>query len=320
MSKTSQDTEAKWILDYGVEWSEWQQSISNWLSKQTKSMSPRLTAISIFFKKYLYDNELPKNFIDFFSNTESFPDLYTTMKADLSNNRTALYRYNIIMDLLNSIIMEHFSYLDDFGKPIPKISNPFPVLDDENYSPAVRSIETTYSSLPFKYIKELRGIICPETKGDFKDWLWAIDSSDRGDWFDVQEGVVDPDDPDCVWRTNGKRKQLWCPVKAMVIYLKLHLPLRTYQTRMLDSGEADYYRYSKGLWSINTTHLFTNPRKSISKGFFHKMTDRATGLDIVGMFISTNKTQDINKDEVDRGYAIPWQHEEVLYWVEKLRN
>ena len=39
-----------------------------------------------------------------------------------------------------------------------------------------------------------------------------------------------------------------------------------------------------------------------------------------GLYVSTNKTADQNKDELQRGYTIPWQHEELLYWLEKLRN
>jgi hypothetical protein len=38
------------------------------------------------------------------------------------------------------------------------------------------------------------------------------------------------------------------------------------------------------------------------------------------LYVSTNKTADQNKDEIQRGYTIPWQHEELLYWLEKLRN
>jgi hypothetical protein len=41
---------------------------------------------------------------------------------------------------------------------------------------------------------------------------------------------------------------------------------------------------------------------------------------MTGLFISTNKTADQNKDQRDRGYTIPWQHEDVLYWLEKLRD
>ena len=322
ISNPSQDVEAKWILNYGSEWRDWQVAIGKWLSKQTKSMSPRLTAITIFFKAYLYTNDLPRKFDAFFADSSNLPDLYATMKAGLSDPKMALFRYNIIRDLINSIILDHFSDVDDFGNPIPQIANPFPELENINGSSAIRPLETTYSSLPFRYIKELRSIVCPKPRGNFNDWLWAMGVSDKGDWFDVPYELIDSKDPDCVWRTIGKRKQLWCPVKAMVIYLKLHLPLRTYQARMLDSGEADYYRYRQGSWSVNKTHLFANTdaRASINKGFFRKMNDRATGLEVVGMFISTNKTQDINKDEVDRGYCIPWQHEDVLYWVEKLRD
>lgn len=45
-----------------------------------------------------------------------------------------------------------------------------------------------------------------------------------------------------------------------------------------------------------------------------------TGLYSTGLYTNTNKTADQNKDELERGYIIPWQHEEVLYWLEKLRN
>ncbi|MCQ4504550.1 integrase family protein, partial [Vibrio parahaemolyticus] len=50
--------------------------------------------------------------------------------------------------------------------------------------------------------------------------------------------------------------QIWSPVKAMVILIKLHLTLRTYQVRMLDIGEADTWRYEQGLWILNTNHDF----------------------------------------------------------------
>lgn len=45
-----------------------------------------------------------------------------------------------------------------------------------------------------------------------------------------------------------------------------------------------------------------------------------TGQYSTGLYINTNKTADQNKDELERGYIIPWQNEEVLYWLEKLRN
>ena len=41
---------------------------------------------------------------------------------------------------------------------------------------------------------------------------------------------------------------------------------------------------------------------------------------MAGLYINTNKTADQSKDERERGYTIPWQHAEVLHWLEKLRN
>jgi hypothetical protein len=38
------------------------------------------------------------------------------------------------------------------------------------------------------------------------------------------------------------------------------------------------------------------------------------------LFINTNKTADRGKDEWSKGYTIPWEHPEVLHWLEKLRN
>ena len=85
----------------------------------------------------------------------------------------------------------------------------------------------------------------------------------------MEPELINQTDPDCVWRTKeiqeyvrgkGKQKatiyQLWSPVRAMVLYLKLQLPLRTYQVRMLDSGEADTFRYDNGQWLENAAHSF----------------------------------------------------------------
>ncbi|MDF4750968.1 VPA1269 family protein, partial [Vibrio parahaemolyticus] len=163
----------------------------------------------------------------------------------------------------------------------------------------------------------------------FKHWTWAQRQA-GGDWFDVEPELIDKSDPDCVWRTNEVTRkgnkitvhQIWSPVKAMVIFMKLHLPLRTYQVRMLDSGEADTWRYENGQWVVNTQHDFAlgSEKRPFGKGIFRRIHDTMTGLHSTGLYINTNKTADQNKDELERGYIIPWQNEEVLYWLEKLRN
>ena len=134
-------------------------------------------------------------------------------------------------------------------------------------------------------------------------------------------------DPDCVWRrkkTKPKGKpakvttQMWSPVRTMVLFIKLHLPLRTYQVRMLDSGEADTWSYKNNSWVKNEGRL-TNASSSklYEKGVFKRIYDQYSAIYTAGLFINTNKTSDT---EVDSGYVIPWNNQEVLYWLEKLRN
>ncbi|WP_211209785.1 gamma-mobile-trio integrase GmtZ [Uliginosibacterium gangwonense] len=114
--------------------------------------------------------------------------------------------------------------------------------------------------------------------------------------------------------------ELWSPVRAVALYLKLELPLRTFQVRMLDSGEADTWRYVHdprgGSFEPNDVPFSTgSATRPYQRGVFHRHVNESG----VGLFINTNKTADINKAENAKGYVIPWAHETVLYWLAKLR-
>lgn len=173
----------------------------------------------------------------------------------------------------------------------------------------------------------------------FRDWTWAqsaitTDAGGGGDWFVVDPQIVNRDDPDCVWRMRettyyertklGRSEQvteLWSPVRAMVLYLKLELPLRTHQVVMLDSGEADTWHYvhspEGGQFVLNDSPLSIGSKsRPYQRGVFHR-SQRESGA---GLYINTNKTADINKSEKDKGYVIPWLSDVPLYWLEKLRD
>ncbi|WEM45478.1 VPA1269 family protein (plasmid) [Photobacterium sp. DA100] len=167
----------------------------------------------------------------------------------------------------------------------------------------------------------------------FSDWKWASEIEfGRNMWIEVDIDYVKTheSDPDFKWRRKTVRRnnkgvlvyQHWSPVCAMLAFIKLHLPLRTYQIRMLDSGEADTHRYEGGAWLPNKKHDFKlgTARNPFSKGVFTRLYDSYESTYSTGLYINSNKTADQNKDELDRGYTIPWQNEEVLYWLEKLRN
>jgi hypothetical protein len=235
--------------------------------------------------------------------------------------------------------MKHFSVEDDFGNcnVPPEFRNPIPSLPEAVGSHRTESHESDKPVLPHHFIGQLRSLLCPNGAKSFSEWKWAQVAEDNfkgGSWFVMSPELVDEADPDCVFRTRASKVwereryscgdslcEMWSPARAVAIYLKLQLPLRTYQVRMLDSGEADTHRYVHGKWNRNTGPLVKGTEKNpYSCGIFRQLNDEVLQVSMTGLFISTNKTADKGKDEFGRGYCIPWEHPEVLYWLEKLRN
>jgi len=181
-------------------------------------------------------------------------------------------------------------------------------------------------------------------------------SATTGDWFEVDPSLIDPDDMDCVWRTRklGQRvdpvtrkvtarnltvTEIWSPTRSVALLTKLHVPLRNSQVRWLDSGEADTWRYQttgrdgpeRGHpapgepwpvdWVLNTGPLAEgDERHPVQRGVFRRIEDREFRTRSTGLFVNTNKTADADVDGDDKGYLIPWQKDDLLYWLEKLRN
>lgn len=186
---------------------------------------------------------------------------------------------------------------DDFGRPIrnPLFYNPI-TRRKEPY----RQAETAREALPVKYIRELIYIV---THNDF-EWPRR--------WNE-----------DYVTRLNPETKEwerIWCPVRAYAMLVKLYLPLRTYQVCMLESGEADSEMFKEGQWIRNETPLKPHGRKVTRRGFLRKFIDQTTKNTFTGFYVNTNKTADRFKDNEDKGYEIPWQHDEVIRLVERMQE
>lgn len=334
-SGRSSDLTFGWLTKkYDLKWETWRRLAEEWMLLQDIGTAEKLDAICIFFDKYLI-NHAPwaVNIVSLFEKKENGEYvssdqlkqviLNETNRAD-SGNLVKLI--NHISNFIDWVLIAYLSEEDDNGDLIKLYNNPFKKIKHKsNFS------ETIYNPLPYRYICQLRSILCPDPSGNFSDWQWAQNLSPQiangsGGWFDVDEIKIDKNDKDCVWRTRKEKKsrnsctiyQIWSPVAAMVLFIKLHLPLRTYQIRMLDSGEADNLRYENGIWVENEKHSFVI--KDRRNGVFHYYRDNATGVVSTGLYINTNKTADQNKTKFEKEYKIPWQHEIVLFWLEKLRN
>ncbi len=161
-------------------------------------------------------------------------------------------------------------------------------------------------------------------------------------WFEVDPKTIDKSDPDCVWRTrervirsansnSGIEKtktvyEMWSPVRWVALLIKLQLPLRTFQVRMLDSGEADTLIWQNGQWTINENSLaLGSEKRPYSNGVFLRPSNLIDGAARVLLHINTNKSNDIGKHGSAKGYNVPWivggpQHQDPFYWLEKLRR
>ncbi len=256
--------------------------------------------------------------------------------------------------------------------PVPGIRIPF---DKEIDFKAPRRLSSNKNVLPMLCITELLQQIGPGE--NFEDWKWAINlyaqstsGSKSGDWFEttnpihIAQSKIKPGekgyDPDFVariaprplWRvtTGGSLTrvkyedvlQIWCPARTVALVTKLLLPLRSYQVRFLDSGEADIERVElhetrddKGkiechfIWADNSANrarlIRALPQEeqnkvSAAQGIFRRYTPAFSKDERTGFYINTNKTADIGKKGSERGYEVPWQYDVALRWLIKLRN
>jgi hypothetical protein len=344
---TTTNEKFDWILEFDANLIEWKIYAEEWIKTIVRNKAKALIALSVFFKKYLLNEELgiPHSVKGFVSRKYHAPDFYELLYSERKSKKDALDAARFILQFINWILEEKYSVEDDYGNKTvaQEFYNPL-----ENFLPDYvktnNRSESDKNVLPYRYIKTLRNILVPHDAICFRDLTFAQEITDgtnkRGDWYIVNKTIIDDNDADCVWRKREsslyERKlygygdyvyELWSPAKTICLLVKLMLPLRTYQARMLDSGETDTFKYiqtnkySSGEWVRNDSHLSIGTEdRPYEKGVLRKFIDPVTHLEMTGFYINTNKTADINKDETDKGYDMPWQYEEIQYWLAKLRD
>lgn len=332
--KRSTDTTLAWVEREHPQLTTWRILGVEWLKGEVKRVHARLEALALFFERYLIQQGLPLDLAVLLARNTVLPDFYKTACPD---SKTGIEYNNYIHAFLHFVLLREFSAPDDVGRPVvsPAFYNPVPRMSKSGLP---RRDESVHTPLPYGYIDELRQMLAAGPH--FRDWKWAqnalgSETGQRGpnapDWFEVSEEQIDRNDPDCVWRARpmkgAMRWEMWSPVRWGALLLKLILPLRTFQVRMLDSGEADTWRYAAGGWASNSNRLAQgSERRPLQQGVFRR-SDPVADCEAVTavLYINTNKTADIAMSGPDRGYLLPWSfsgpvHQDVFYWLEKLRN
>lgn len=297
--KIGVDRNFRWATQEDPYITEWVASLSTWLDYQRQGLALR-TYMAERVLTYLIKNpRLPRSIAQYChrsqTNYPTWPEWAEIQNWALSSQRQYS---NYFADFLDWYIKASLTGEDDFGRP---------VVSPEHHNPITRQrvvgkqAETHRDALPLRYVHELIQIL---TENDFA-WGRSI----RSDYFMCINPV-------------GEFTKTWNPVRTYALLLKLMLPLRTYQVRMLDSGECDTEVYRDGGWRKNDGKFAkaANRRPPVRRGFLRKFRDSITGREFTGFFVNTNKTADSGKDLKDRGYEIPWQHEDVIKIVQELRD
>jgi hypothetical protein len=330
--KRNTDTTLGWAERDYPQLAAWRILAVEWLKGETRGVDKKLSAMVVFFERYIIQQGLPFDPEVFLARNTVLPDFYRTACPDSSDG---IKYNNYIHAFLQFVLLHGFSEVDVNGHPLvsPVFHNPVPRMSKSGLP---RRDESVHSPLPYGYIDELRQMLAAGPH--FRDWQWAQlvgkDNQRRSassEWFEVTEDQIDRNDPDCVWRErpleNGTRLEMWSPVRGVALLVKLTLPLRTFQVRMLDSGEADTWRYSTGNWTLNSNRLAQGSEgRPVQQGVFRRSSPLADGEAVsTVLYINTNKTADIIKSGPDKGYVLPWclggpVHQDIAYWLEKLRN
>lgn len=322
------DVSFEWMKrELGPDFAEWQELAATWLATQPVGLADRINGLRCFFKNYLYGLKLPLAPSIILRRNQSLPDFFET---SLPQSHGGVKWNNKVRIFLDWVLETHFSEPDDDGRLVvsPEFWNP---VANRSQTGKIRPNESVHSPLPYRYIVELRERLA--IGKSFREWTWAHTVAHgqygvRNDWFEVPKDCIDENDPDCVWRTRrtsykrGNRQifELWSPARSVALLTKLMLPLRTHQVRMLDSGEADTWRYTATSWVFNPgPHAEGSKKRPVQRGVFRQENDLDLGELRTSLYINTNKTADTTK-QGETGYVIPWQYTELLYWLEKLRN
>lgn len=332
--KRDTDTTLGWVEREHPRLTPWRTLAAEWLKGETRGVAHKLHALVAFFERYLIEHRLPLDPAVFLARTTVLPDFYRLACPD---SKEGIRYNNCIHAFLHFVLLRDFSEADDVGRAVvsPAFHNPVPRMSSIGLP---KRDESVHSPLPYGYIDELRQMLAAGPS--FRAWKWAqsalgAEIGQRGrpgrDWFAVTEEQIDRSDPDCVWRERparlGTRLEMWSPVRWVALLVKLILPLRTFQVRMLDSGEADTWYYAAGNWSLNR-HRFAqgSDRRPLQQGVFRRSVPRNEGEAVsTVLYINTNKTADVAKYGSEKGYVLPWSfggpvHQDVFYWLEKLRN
>lgn len=274
----------------------WSILLNEWLTDpSTGSKAPKIDGATSFLSYLANCPGVTRSPLEFVSRSYEHPVSYEQwLDGKNYDANTAIKYIGRMAGFCDWYVDVKLALEDDYGRPVrsPELYNPITRMRSKP-----RASETARDAIPIRYVRELIRIISDN------DFEWAKSFSE--DYFKLYNHKSQ------CW------ERVWSPVRAYMLLIKLYLPLRTYQVAMLDSGESDTMMCERGLWVKNTGPLAPKTGHVV-QGFLREYKDAGTSTSFTGFYVNTNKTADRFKDVSDKGYQIPWQHNEVIALSQEL--
>ncbi|MFY7865611.1 gamma-mobile-trio integrase GmtZ [Roseateles sp.] len=336
--RKSHDADLEHVRQNYPQFAQWRELAVEWLQTVRGGMGPRLSAINAFIEIYLTQAGVPNTPAEFLRRGAVLPD-FAVLGCGPGSMTGRTTRNNYLYEFFEWVLLRNCSEEADDGELIVSPAFRNPLSRAQKQSGSLRHSQSVRSALPYGYIHVLRRMLAQGP--NFRDWTFAQGAQGAGegeigrpspDWYEVDLALIDKDDPDCVWRKRqffGGRVvyQMWSPVRWVALLMKMLLPLRTHQVRLLDSGESDTWKFDAGKWILNDHPLADrDERKPWQQGVLRLEPDPSNrNAPFTILYINTNKTADMDKEGPYKGYTMPWyaasdQLDNVYFWFEKLRN
>lgn len=227
---------------------EWRQLAEEYLSycniARLLAYGARLGAVRMVLEKYLWKHGYTDP-ASFFVMRGPLPPLSGPTGTALFNDTgNGVRNANYTCDFFEWVLENKYS-TDEDGRRIAFPGHKVPIGRVPTSQGRRRNDESVRSALPYKYLRMLREMLAEGPH--FKDWKWAQSTTgmgtgnQAGDWFEVDEKIIDETDPDCVWRrrirkvvnyqldrpdpAKGKKEvvdvkevhEIWSPVSAVAL-------------------------------------------------------------------------------------------------------
>lgn len=293
---TRSDNGFQWAHESDAALEAWATLAEEFLSQQLRNVTKFRTALNCFFDLLIAHPDLPRDPLVFVSSATSLPvNLNAVEVSDPVKHGW--------QEFFDWVLATRCTAEDDNGHPyrLPGFRNPL----TKRLQNSSRHIESVRDAMPTRYVRRLREII------EENDFHWPRTAFEPGtDTFRWRDAAT------------GEWRDIFSPVRALAILMKLEIPERTFQVRVCNSGEADPERYDRdsNSWVVNTHPLAGQTPYGQPMGLARQIRDIRANRVFTGLYFNTNKTGDIGKDPEDRGHVVPWENQRVLEIYDRLRR